>query len=366
MDCAPNHVIAASRRRLQMRVMLKLLVLLALGLIAAAAAACLDEESQEPTPQAAQEAQPTQPAGTATSAPDDAPPEAEDEPPPRPQVQQQAEPQEAGPYDAFLARLHVAAEDDYGIEYVRREYHDGWADTDRPSCSVRELVLIAEAVSITQVDHTCRPVDGVWVSWFDGERFTNPSDLDIDHLVPLAEAHDSGAALWAQPLKEAFANDLDTPEALTAVSASSNRTKGADDPAEWKPERRAAWCQYAIDWITVKVRWNLTADAAEVQALRTMLDTCSDDYQRPHEFAEREPAIIDFEVQQEQEAQQEWDAQQEQAQEPLAEGTYASCDDAEAAGEERRVGARGSGRGFPAEIVPSARDGDQDGVVCER
>ncbi len=354
MDRAPSTVIAASRRRDLVRGALKLLVLLALGLIAAAAAACVTVEPQDPTPQAVQEAQPAEPAS------DDAAPQAEDEPPPPPQGQQQAERQEAGPYDAFLALLYVAPEDDYGIEYVRGDYHDGWADTDRPGCSVRELVLIAEAVSITQVDHTCRPVDGVWVSWFDGERFTNPSDLDIDHLVPLAEAHDSGAALWTWQLKEAFANDLATPEALTAVSASSNRTKGADDPAEWKPERRAAWCQYAIDWITVKVRWNLRADAAEVQALRTMLDTCPVDYQRPPEFAEREPAIVDIEDQQAQEAPQ------EQAQETLAEGTYASCDDAEAAGEERRVGTSGSGRGFPAEIVPSARDGDQDGVVCER
>ena len=223
----------------------------------------------------------------------------------------------------------------------------GWEWTDRPGCNVREVVLIAEARSISEVDQDCRPLDGVWVSWYDGERFDDASDLDIDHMVPLAEAHDSGSARWTAERKSAYANDLELAAALTAVSASSNRRKSADDPAEWKPPLRSAWCQYALDWIAVKVKWSLSADQREVDALRVMLGTCPDDYERPVEHPDRMPMVVQMAEQVEQD---ESDAGEPET--PV--GIYASCEDAESAGVERVRGSEGSGRGFPADLVPSA------------
>ena len=191
-------------------------------------------------------------------------------------------------------------------------------------------------------------------------------------MVPLAEAHDSGAAAWPAERKSAFANDLDLPAALTAVSASSNRTKSADDPADWIPPLRAAWCQYAHDWIAVKVKWSLTADQPEVDALRDMLNTCPANYQRRAEYPDRQPTVVHIEPEQ--------DERPEQAAE-TSERVYASCDEAEAAGLNRQQGSKGTGvhihlvlvvksihtiQGFPKETVPSARDGDNDGVVCEQ
>lgn len=264
---------------------------------------------------------------------------------------------EANPYEALLSRVSVAPENDFGIDYDRDDYPT-WNQTDRPECSVRELVLIAEASSISEVDQDCRPLDGIWLSWYDDEPFGNPSELDIDHMVPLAEAHDSGAARWSAERKREFANDFDLPAALTAVSATSNRDKSADDPAAWRPPRRAAWCQYALDWIAVKLKWMLSADQDEVVALREMLAVCPADYKRPAEYPERRPTVVFVEDQPEQNQ-----ADSRDPEPPV--GVYASCDDAEAAGIERRQGPRGDSRGFPAELVPSARDGDNDGVVCE-
>lgn len=270
---------------------------------------------------------------------------------------QQSEP--GDPYEELLAQLSVAPESDGGVDYDRDDYMPrGWEWTDRPGCNVRELVLIAEAVSISEVNQDCRPLDGVWVSWYDGDRLDDPADLDIDHMVPLAEAHDSGGARWPDERKSAFANDLDESAALTAVSASSNRTKSAGDPAEWKPPLHSAWCQYAHDWIAVKVKWSLSADEREVDALRVMLATCPNDYVRPVEHANRVPTVVEVEEQQE--------AQQDAKDPETPVGIYASCDAAQDAREERQLGSNGSGRGFPAELVPSARDGDGDGVVCER
>ena len=93
-------------------------------------------------------------------------------------------------------------------------------------------------------------------------------------MVPLAEAHFSGAWQWSSSRKSSYANDLVHPEALTAVSASSNRSKGSRDPSEWRPPDRSVWCRYAVDWVTVKAAWGLSADRAEVRALEEMLDTC--------------------------------------------------------------------------------------------
>ena len=283
--------------------------------------------------------------------------------PPEQQARTEVQPQpEPDPHEELLAQLAIAPESDAGIDYDRDLYMpDGWLLTDRPRCNVRELVLIAEAVSISEVNQDCRPLDGRWLSWYDGEAFDDPSDLDIDHMVPLAEAHDSGAARWTAQRRSAFANDRHLPAALTAVSASSNRTKSADDPAEWKPPLRSAWCRYAHDWIAVKIKWSLSADRDEVDALRVMLNTCPAAYERPSEHPGRQPTVVQIEEQQQQVDQVEQSS--DTAETP--EGVYASCDEAEAAGLERQRGSKGDSRGFPSELVPSARDGDGDSVVCE-
>jgi hypothetical protein len=164
-------------------------------------------------------------------------------------------------------------------EGARAGYQRGlfnhWADADHDGCDTREEVLIAESRSKAQVDpYGCKVIEGDWFSSYDGVTFTDPAELDIDHMVPLAEAWDSGASAWDVARRQGFANDLDHPQALRAVSASSNRSKSDLDPGQWKPTRDAAWCEYANDWVTVKKAWDLTADQNEVDDLRVMLRTC--------------------------------------------------------------------------------------------
>lgn len=261
---------------------------------------------------------------------------------------------------ALLAQLQVADEGDHGVDYERDSYlPGGWGDADGDGCNTREEVLIAEAREITSVNQWCRPIDGVWWSWYDELEFDDPGDIDIDHMVPLFEAHRSGGWQWSVGRRVAFANDLGESAALTAVSSRSNRGKSADDPAEWRPPARSAWCQYARDWITVKLRWVLTADEAEVSALRMMLQTCEvGPESRPEERLDRPVRRVEVVVQE----------SDQPTSEPTGEhkAVYDSCDEAEAAGEPRMQGERGAGQGFSAEKVPTARDGDEDGVVCER
>lgn len=70
--------------------------------------------------------------------------------------------------------------------------------------------------------------------------------------------------------RQRFANDLDYPGSLIAVSASSNRSKGARDPAEWLPPNGGYRCEYVRTWVEVKLRWNLSVDPAEVSAIRSL------------------------------------------------------------------------------------------------
>lgn len=114
---------------------------------------------------------------------------------------------------------------------------------------------------------------GGWWSAYDGYVARSAAELEIDHVVPLAEAWVSGASTWTLARRQRFANDLDGPE-LLAVSAWSNRDKGAADPAAWRPPDPSWWCSYAAAWAAVKLRWSLTADPPEIAALSAMARHC--------------------------------------------------------------------------------------------
>ena len=175
--------------------------------------------------------------------------------------------------DTLLATLSVApAGPETGYE---RSLFDHWIDADGNGCDTRGEVLRAESITPAQIDPVgCFVLTGDWLSIYDNYTTDDPSELDVDHMVPLFEAWQSGASTWSAERRRAFANDLDHPGTLVAVTQATNRSKGADDPAQWQPPNRNAWCMYAADWITVKARWQLTADAAEISALRNMLRGC--------------------------------------------------------------------------------------------
>ncbi|MDG4768530.1 HNH endonuclease family protein [Solwaraspora sp. WMMD406] len=157
-----------------------------------------------------------------------------------------------------------------GMQGYSRDRFPHWSRTG-DNCDVRDTVLERDGTAI-ELDG-CNVVGGQWLSAFDGRSFTDPGDLDVDHIVPLANAWRSGADEWDTERRREFANDLERPQ-LIAVSASSNRAKGDQDPSQWQPPNRDYWCQYAQDWITVKHYWELSVTAQEKTSLADMLATC--------------------------------------------------------------------------------------------
>ncbi|PXY34217.1 hypothetical protein BAY59_01270 [Prauserella coralliicola] len=165
---------------------------------------------------------------------------------------------------AALPALRVAPEDT-GAPYDRDDWPHWTYLGD--GCDTRDLILREQGHG-ARVGDDCA-ITGQWVSVYDGAIVTDPSELDIDHIVPLAEAARSGARHWTEGEREAYAND---PAGLVAVTASSNRAKGDQDPATWLPGRDR--CGYVARWVAVKDRYGLTADPAEAAAIRGVLAHC--------------------------------------------------------------------------------------------
>ena len=146
------------------------------------------------------------------------------------------------------------------VSYNRDDWGSSWGDQDGDCISTRHEVLILESLEPVELSSDgCRVISGYWYGAFAGIYTSDPSSFDIDHFVPLANAHDSGGWVWNTATKSAFYNDLVDPQHLIAVSASQNPSKGARGPDEWKASDGTYWCQYAVSWVEIKSRWGLTA-----------------------------------------------------------------------------------------------------------
>ena len=162
-------------------------------------------------------------------------------------------------------------------EYNRRDWRH-WTDEDGDCQDARQEVLIAESETtpIFADSEECRVTHVYLTGPYTGKQFGDASDLDVDHMVPLANAHRSGGWAWSKERKADYANDLSYANHLIAVQASANRQKGSKGPEDWRPPRRGYWCQYATDWVTIKQNWGLTATQREVDALREMFEVCAE------------------------------------------------------------------------------------------
>ncbi|MFY1689109.1 HNH endonuclease family protein [Plantactinospora sp. WMMB782] len=174
------------------------------------------------------------------------------------------------PLRTMIANLPVATEIRTGYN---RDLFPHWTDADSDGCNSRYEVLIAEAVTRPTIGSGCTLSGGRWYSYYDGAHWTAPADVDIDHVVALAEAWDSGARTWTTTRRQSYANDLTDTRSLAAVTDNVNQSKGDQDPTSWMPPLER--CRYIAEWTAVKTRWRLTVDTAEKNALTSYANSCS-------------------------------------------------------------------------------------------
>lgn len=180
------------------------------------------------------------------------------------------------PLAGGLAALPIAPEDT-SAHYNRRDWPHWREQGD--GCDTRQLVLRQQGHAV-RVGANCTIIAGEWDSAYDGVIVTDPTELDIDHVVPLAEVarsgrivngHRVGPRIWSRDQRAAYAND---PRVLVAVTATSNRSKGDDDPGRWLPSHDR--CHYVTWWIEIKTRYELSVDQTEHDALASVLTACGD------------------------------------------------------------------------------------------
>ena len=176
----------------------------------------------------------------------------------------------SAPLMTAIGDLAVATEVRTGYS---RDLFPHWIDADGDGCHTRNEVLIEEAEDPVTVGAGCTLSGGRWFSYYDRVSWTNPSDVDIDHMVPLAEAWDSGARTWTTTERKSFANDLGDYRALVGVTDNVNQAKGDQDPSTWMPTYDK--CRYLREWVAVKHRWRLSVDSTERSALNSLASGCS-------------------------------------------------------------------------------------------
>ena len=173
--------------------------------------------------------------------------------------------------DAKSVLSSIRVENEYKTGYKRNLFIH-WADLDGNGCDTREEVLKRDSLSKPQVDpYRCYVVAGDWASPYDGKNLSDRGDVDIDHVVALKEAWDSGAWAWSESQRKAYANDMTDRRTLIAVTDRVNMSKSDKDPSNWMPPLRSYWCTYLGDWISVKARWGLSMDQSEFGRISNLL-----------------------------------------------------------------------------------------------
>jgi len=173
----------------------------------------------------------------------------------------------------FSVLQTIRIENERPAGYVRALF-EHWRDIDGDGCDAREQVLKRDSVTLPQVDpYKCKVIAGDWVSPYDGARWSDPTDIDIDHVVALKEAWDSGAWAWSAATRNAYANDTTDRRTLLAVTDNVNQQKSDKDPSNWVPPLKSYVCTYLGNWISIKARWNLSMDQSEWGRIKNLLNS---------------------------------------------------------------------------------------------
>lgn len=159
-----------------------------------------------------------------------------------------------------------------------REQFPHWLDPDRNGCDTRNDILKRDLKLIIFKEGTrdCKVISGELIDPFSGKKLlfnlnTAASNIDIDHIVALSNAWQTGAAYFDKDTRSNIAND---PLNLLAVDASLNRQKGDGDAATWLPPLKSFRCEYVAKQVAVKFKYKLWVTSPEKKAITNILAKC--------------------------------------------------------------------------------------------
>ena len=163
--------------------------------------------------------------------------------------------------------------------YTRDQFGTAWKDVDRNGCDTRNDILNRDLKSIVYKvsSQDCVVLSGVLIDPYSGETINflrgvaTSADVQIDHVVALSNAWQTGAFKFTLEKRTAFAND---PLNLLAVKGRLNSQKGDGDAATWLPPRKSYRCAYVSRQVAVKAKYGLWLTAPEKAAILKILNTC--------------------------------------------------------------------------------------------
>ena len=158
------------------------------------------------------------------------------------------------------------------LVYRRHDYMDYWIDKDGDCQNLRHEMLERQSLEEVKFKTTknCIVDRGLWVDPYTNKSVKLASDLDVDHVIPLAYAHQSGGSVWSGLEKRQFAMDEDN---LLLVDDTENSRKGAKGPSQYLPVQ-SFHCEYARIWQAVSEKYNLSLLAADQLTLTSVLNRC--------------------------------------------------------------------------------------------
>ena len=181
-------------------------------------------------------------------------------------------PVDPGGVNQLIEQLRpLIAEPRANVPAYDRDHFAGWLDSDGDCVNTRHEVLQVEAATFSMASSGCSVASGEWFDPYTARSYTNPRDLDVDHVVALADAWVSGAYAWADELLDRFSNDLGN---LNAIYSGENRSKSAKGPADYSPSAPAARCEYLVQYATVKLEYRLSISPEDFDALAAGLRGC--------------------------------------------------------------------------------------------
>jgi hypothetical protein len=156
--------------------------------------------------------------------------------------------------------------------YSRDQFGSGWATVN--GCSTREIIMYRDLINVTLSDE-CTIESGLLNDVYTGQpiEYTkgNPSEIQIDHVIALSDAWQTGAQQLTAEDRQQFAND---PLELLAVSGKENQIKSDANAASWLPPNKTFRCDYIARQIAVKQKYHMWVTTSEEQAMRDVLNTC--------------------------------------------------------------------------------------------